>query len=114
MEEAAAVKVRQRHRSATEWRELVSRWKDSGKTRELWCREQGVGRESLRRWTKRLRSAEISAPLVEICTSVSAGATSPTLRLRILTSGEVELVGEFSEDILRRVLRLAREAAHVS
>jgi len=113
MEEAPAAKVRQRHRSASEWREMVSAWKDSGKTREIWCREQGVGYESLRRWTKRLRRAEIGAPLVEICNGVSAATTSPALRLRILTNGEVELVGEFSEDILRRVLRLARESAHV-
>ncbi len=113
MEEIPAVKVRQRHRSADEWRELLWAWKRSGKTREVWCREQGIGRESLRRWTKRLRRAEMNAPLVEISNSVSAAAKSPAVRLRILVNGAVELIGEFSEDILRRVVRLAREA-HVS
>jgi len=108
-----AVKTRQRHRSADEWSELVSAWKRSGKTREVWCREQGVGRESLRRWAKRLRRTERNAPLVQIDSRVSAGVQSPPLRLRILTNGEVELVGELSEEILRRVLRLAREATHV-
>lgn len=42
-------KTKQRHRSAAEWLELVSAWKQSGQTAELWCREQGVGKESLRR-----------------------------------------------------------------
>jgi hypothetical protein len=34
--EQVSVKTKQRHRSAEEWRELVSAWKQSGETRELW------------------------------------------------------------------------------
>ena len=107
------VRIRQRHRSADEWRELVAAWKQSGKTRDVWCREQGVGRESLRRWTKRLRRTEANTPLVQIGKDVSAAAQVP-MQLRVLANGDVELVGAFSEEVLRRVLRLAREAAHVS
>ncbi len=33
---------KQRHRSAAEWHRLVSAWKASGKTRRVWCREQGL------------------------------------------------------------------------
>jgi hypothetical protein len=44
---------KQRHRSAEEWRRLVSAWRVSAKTRRVWCREQGLSVESLRRWTKR-------------------------------------------------------------
>jgi len=101
------------HRSAGEWQELVSAWKESGKSRRLWCQEQGVSPESLRRWGKRLRRTEIDAPLVQIDSRVCAAAQSSLVRLRIVANGDVELVGEFSEDILRRVIRLAREAAHV-
>ena len=57
---------KQRHRSAAEWRRLVSAWKASGKTRRDWCKEQGLSTESLRRWTKRLRGTESKVSLVEI------------------------------------------------
>jgi len=101
-----------RHRSADEWQELVTAWKRSGKTRALWCQEQGVSAESLRRWGKRLRRMEGNAPLVQIDSRVCAAAQS-LMRLRIVANGDVELVGEFSEEVLRRVIRLAREAAYV-
>jgi len=111
--EEIAVKVRQRHRSADEWRGLLTAWKQSGKTREVWCREQGLSREFLRQWTKRLNRTDASSSLVELRTSASEVATLPALRLCIRPNGDVELVGHFDEEILRRVLRVAREASHV-
>ena len=107
------VAAKGRHRSSDEWRELVEAWRQSGKTRKVWCHEHGVSEESLRRWGKRLRRMEIDAPLVQIDSRIFAAAHSSPMRLRVATNGEVELAGEFSEDILRRVIRLAREAAHV-
>jgi hypothetical protein len=112
--EETTVRVKQRHRSAEEWRVLVTEWKQSGKTRHQWCREQGVGKESLRRWTKRLRGTDESAAFVQIKEGVSVGEKCAALHLRIRVNGDVELIGEFSEKILRGVLRVAREAAHVS
>jgi len=109
-----AVKTKQRHRSAEEWREVVSAWKQSGKTRELWCREQGVGRESLRRWTKRLRGTDKEVLFVEVERSASVHPMARTSHLRILARGEVELIGEFDDELLRRVLRVVREAVDVS
>ena len=111
--EEITVKPRQRHRSADEWRELLAAWRQSGKTREAWCREQGVSKESLRRWTKRLNRSETNPSLVELRTSASEVASLPALRLCIRPNGEVELLSEFDEEILRRVLRVAREASHV-
>jgi len=111
--EENSVTTKGRHRSAAEWQKLVTAWKESGKIRRVWCQEQGISSESLRRWGKRLRRTEIEAPLVQIDNRVWAAAQSSLVRLRIMANGEVELVGEFSEDILRRVVRLAREAADV-
>jgi hypothetical protein len=111
--EENTVTTKGRHRSADEWREMVTAWKQSGKTRKVWCYEHGVSQESLRRWTKRLRRMEMNAPLVQIDKRVCAAAQSPLVRLRIVANGDVELVGEFSEEVLRRVLRLARETVHV-
>jgi hypothetical protein len=110
----AKVKVHQKHRSASEWRVLVEEWRASGKTRDVWCREQGVGRESLRRWTKRLRATDVDPQLVELHRN-SIGQRAPKAgHLRILASGDVELFGEISDELLRRVLRVVREAVHVS
>ena len=111
--EEITVKVKQRHRSAEEWRGLLTAWKQSGKTREVWCREQGVSTESLRRWTKRLNRADTNAALVEVRASAPTIAPLPALHLRIRPNGDVELLGEFNDDTLRRVLRVAREATHV-
>jgi hypothetical protein len=107
-------KTRQRHRSEDEWRELVSAWKQSGKTRDHWCRENGVGKESLRRWTKRLRGTSADVSMVEIKGVVPVAAKSAPMHLRIFACGDVELLGEFSEDLFRQVLRVAREAVCVS
>jgi len=108
------VQTKQRHRSAEEWRQLVSDWKQSGKTRELWCRENKVGTESLRRWTKRLRGTRTEVSFVEIEGAVPITSKSAPMHLRILVNGDVELLGEFSDELLRRVLRVARDAIHVS
>jgi len=99
--------------SADEWWEMVTAWKQSGKTRKVWCQEHDVSQESLRRWSKRLRRMEMNAPLVQIDKRVCVAAQSPLVRLRIVANGDVELVGEFSEKVLRRVIRLARETDRV-
>lgn len=65
------------------------------------------------RWTKRLRETEPSATLVEIQRGVASVDTHSALQLRIRINGDVEFLGEFSDEILRRVLRVAREVAHV-
>jgi hypothetical protein len=93
---------------------LLAVWKRSGKTREILCREQGVGKESLRRWTKRLRGTDPKVPLVQITGVASVAAKAVPIHLRVLVSGEVQILGEFSEELLRRVLRVMREAVDVS
>lgn len=107
-------KVKQRHRSEAEWRELVAAWRASGQTRDAWCREQGVGLESLRRWSKRIGGTKPDAPVVELTRALWAPLAIGTVRLRITPRGEVELLGEFNEELLRRVLRVIRESTFVS
>ena len=106
-------KAGQKHRSASEWRVLVKGWGSSGKTRDEWCREQGIGRESLRRWTKRLRRTDAEPVLVELRRDAVGPQKSITAHVRILANGDIELIGEFGEELLRRVLRIVREAVDV-
>jgi hypothetical protein len=108
------LKAKQRHRSAEEWRKLVSSWKQSGKTRELWCRENGVGQESLRRWTKRLRGTDAAVAMVQIVEAIPATVKSTPMHLRVLANGDVELLGAFDDGLLRQVLRIVRESNDVS
>jgi hypothetical protein len=105
---------KQRHRSAEEWRRLVSAWKVSGKTRRVWCREQGLNVESLRRWTKRFHGSKSTVSLVEISHQTGAASTKVATGIRITRGGDVELSGHIGEELLRTVLRVVRESARVS
>jgi hypothetical protein len=104
----------QRHRSAEDWRRLVSAWKASGKTRRDWCTQQGLSTESLRRWTKRLRGIESKVSLVEIDHRGNHDAAMGGTCIRITRDGDIELSGNLNEGILRSVLRVMRETARVS
>jgi hypothetical protein len=57
---------------------------------------------------------EMNALLVQIDKRVCPAAQSSLVRFRIVANGDVELVKEFREEVLRRVIRLARETDHVS
>ncbi len=105
---------KQRHRSAEEWRRLVSAWKVSGKTRRVWCREQGLSVESLRRWTKRFHGSKSTVSLVEISHQNESSSATVSACIRITRDGDIELSGHFGEELLRTVLRVVREPAHVS
>lgn len=105
--------IKGRHRSAEEWRELISAWKASGKSRRRWCQEQGLSLESLRRWAKRLRGCEAPSPVVELRHAVQPSKYIGGTRLRVNRDGVIELRGAVSEELLRLVLRVVSEAPHV-
>ena len=65
----------------------------------LRCREQGLGKESLRRWTKRLQATVIDVPFVQIEKAVPVAAKPAAMHLRVLANGDVELIREFSDEI---------------
>ena len=113
MEQVEMAKSHQKHRSASEWRVLVDGWRASGKTRDIWCREQGIGRESLRRWTKRLRRTDAEPVLVELRRDAVSPQKPMTAHVRIMAKGDIDLIGEFSDEVLRRVLSIVREAVDV-
>ena len=46
---------RRMRRSREEWSELVSRFEESGQTREAFCAETGISVSTLRRWSSRFR-----------------------------------------------------------
>jgi hypothetical protein len=106
-------KVRYRHRSAQEWQQLLSAWRASGKTRETWCHEQGLSKESLRRWGKRLRAGQPDGALVRLAREPQPRPVDPPAWLRVLPDGQVEILGPLHEEVLRRVLHVVREQAHV-
>jgi len=100
---------KQRHRSVEEWRTLVAAWRASGKTSFAWCAEQGISRESLRRWKKRLGRSTAKPSLVQI-------SLAPVLRgisVRITSEGEVEFSGTVTEEFIRMLLGVMREPVRV-
>lgn len=55
---SSAVKTgmqRRMRRSREEWSSLVSRFEESGQTREAFCAEAGISVSTLRRWCSRFR-----------------------------------------------------------
>ncbi len=106
-------RVGQRHRSAQEWQQLLDAWRASGKTREAWCRDQGLSKESLRRWGKRLRAVQSDGSLVRLSRESQPRPVDPPAWLRVLPDGQVEILGRLHEEVLRRVLHVVREQAHV-
>ena len=105
MDEAGRGK--QRHRQEAEWRELIAAWKGSGKSRRAWCAEHAVSYDSMRRWSKRLRSTATDAGFVEVRRPQLSleGITT----LRVTRQGEVEIRGKLSEELLRCLLRMVWE-----
>jgi hypothetical protein len=104
---------KQQHRNAEQWHELITAWRASGKTRKTWCQEQGLAYESLRRWTKRLRNSSDKLHFVEIGKGPEIRSPSDPTRIRVGEDGVIELYGNVSEELLRKVLRVMRETADV-
>jgi len=100
---------KQRHRSVEEWRTLVAAWRASGKSSFVWCKEQGISRESLRRWKKRLGRSTAEPSLVQI----PRMAATPEVRVRITREGEVEFTGAVSAEFIRMLLDVVREPVRV-
>jgi hypothetical protein len=94
------------------WTELIARHKQSGKTVEVFCQENGVGSPSFYAWRKRLRLAEKGQPMG------FALVETPTLRRQrgepvelILSSGDRLHIGPGTEAAtVRLVLSILREA----
>jgi hypothetical protein len=104
---------KQKHRSAAECHKLVRAWKESGKTKRLWCAENGLSLESLRRWIKRFRGGPIyEMPIVELPHPCRPPEAS-TVRILVNAAIQIELPREASEELLQRVLRAAVEVSHV-
>jgi hypothetical protein len=108
-----AKRDKQVHRNAEQWQKLVEAWRASGMTRHAWCDEHDIAYESLRRWSKRLRSAPVDAQFVEIDLQSQKLDSSRGAWAKVHRDGEVELYGEPSEELLRTVLTVIREAADV-
>jgi len=103
----------QRHRSALEWAELLAAWRASGKTQAVWCQQQGLSKESLRRWIKRLRAQGAEHALVHLRREPVADSVEASSWIRVRRNGEVDLLGPFREEVLRGVLRVVSEQADV-
>lgn len=70
-------------RSRQEWRSLVSRFEESGQTREAFCAETGISVSTLRRWSSRLRqqprAAVSQAPVFVELPAEQRNAEAPAL-----------------------------------
>ena len=76
----AARSVRRPRRTATEWREILSRYRQSGLSVEAFCARESLSKSSFRRWRERLAArdpASKAAAFVELATSAPLADSSP-------------------------------------
>jgi hypothetical protein len=79
----ARQRSRRIHRSREEWRAIVEKFETSGLSTREFCRQEGVGAESLRRWRKRL-AASAAANFVDVLpATVVAGRSGWELDLEL-------------------------------
>jgi hypothetical protein len=96
-------------RDVTEARELLSSWSRSGEAMSSWCAQRGINWYSLsayKGWPGRREDGLVE---VEVATraTVTTSAVSSSRRYRVvLGSRIVELVEDFDDDVLLRLLRV--------
>lgn len=88
----------------TEAEALVAAWHASGEPLPAWCSKQGIDGRSFRYWVDRA-----SAPVLRLVelTPPRPARTKSGVRLR-LRDISILVEGDFSEDVLARVLRVVR------
>lgn len=80
-------------------RDLLARWEGSRKRLGVWCRENGIARQSLQWWRGR---ATASGTVVRVA-EVVLPPPSPEYRI-VLANGREVVVGAFDPDQLRVLL----------
>lgn len=89
----ARQRSRRIRRSREEWRAIVEKFETSGLSTREFCRREGVGAESLRRWRNRL-AASAAANFIDVLpASVVAGHSGWELDLELPGGGRLRLRG---------------------
>lgn len=106
------------------WRGHVEGWRSSGLTQQAYCREQGISKNTLCYWVRRLacesggqKSDANAAPvvvtvaprqLIPTMTSAMPEASPETapLRLHVGARFRVDIAGDFAAPVLGKLLRV--------
>jgi len=75
-------------RNAAEWRDLVSRFEESGESVPAFCEKEGISHESLRRWRIKLGSEADPSAFVPV---TSEPSSSPSWTLEITLPGDCRI-----------------------
>ena len=93
------------------WREMMERWRDSGKSIRGFCGEEGVSEWSFYRWRRRLEEEEGETPRflpVEVVDLESEeagkGEGESGVELVLESGGIVRVARGFDEETLRRLV----------
>ena len=84
-------------RSEAEWREILAQWKQSGLSRNVFCKRAGIAKASFDKWKQRLSMSADPSPrsFVELSVPLDDSAGSAALG-----DGEFEMV--FPGDVVLR------------
>ena len=99
-----------RHKTATEWFELVDAWENSQQRAAEWCRDQGIGYQSFLHWRRRREAERRELPLsagrgfCEVLPQSAPVLTAEVNGVRIL------MERGFDPELLREVIAALRGA----
>ena len=91
-------------RNATQWRDIIQRFEQSGQTRDVFCAEHALALSTFSRWRQRLRTTSASQPRTQEAVSfVELLAPDDEVTAPPSSSWDVEL--QLGADIILRLRR---------
>lgn len=98
-------------RSQVEWEQDLNRWKASGKSLVIFCKESGLSPSTLRYWSAKLKKPEPDQKLVAISTSMNsikqenAGGITLSINPRITVTFPLGISPHFLAAFVRDLIR---------
>ena len=110
--------ARRKMRSLEEGRELVERWKASGLSQTAFAKREQLDQSRISFWARRLQTLEeepAKVPMRQAFVRVQPRPVMPSqggvIEVIVQEELRVRVQGDFDEQVLRRVLAVARELA---
>ena len=110
------------------WQSVIARWQDSGLNKTEFCRQNQIDiplfkyhslkqhaysqprpKKSPEKTDGRKIFAEVVCPSAAVSEPQTASGTQVPLLLRLDCGGRIELTADFDAEILKRVLKIARD-----
>ena len=101
---------RMKRRSGSEWADILSEWKKSGRSKRGYCRHKGISFSAFGYWRKKLDKQSGETSLVKVNNLLALPGVGGNTLLVKAGGIQVELTGQENEDLLVRIFRALKAA----